>query len=287
MCAQPNWFMARSGSGGGGARTRSPRHTPPRLRQLPRLESPRPLELSPLLELLGEQLDATAHVLLLGEEDGPLRRRLTESVAPSLLPIAQALFMQPVQHNATLVIQDAHQHPLMRDNAFVKTRGIRGLVGAPLTAEDGATLGALCVWDDEAPREWGGQEVATVERWRAPLLAHIQQWRAAALADARAELQGLLLSTITDPLLVCDQRWHIAYANSPAVELVKRPLEDEPLWEALPEWRDGPEEQALRALVQTQSSAEIACQIAGAQRTHQLRAWVYPSILGVALLLHQ
>lgn len=67
-------------------------------------------------------------------------------------PREQSFCTHAVAARAALVIQDALENPLFRDNPSVTERGFRFYAGVPLMASQGDAVGTLCVLDSEPHR---------------------------------------------------------------------------------------------------------------------------------------
>lgn len=69
------------------------------------------------------------------------------------------------QHNriagVPLVINDARNDPIFKDNLAVRDLNVIAYLGIPLVTKDAYILGSFCVIDTE-PREWSAEEIATV-----------------------------------------------------------------------------------------------------------------------------
>ena len=76
---------------------------------------------------------------------------------------------------AALVVQDTHENPFFRDNALVRTQGLRFYAGVPLTARHGEVLGTLCVMD-YAPRPFTHHDLELLGLFGRRVLAAIE-WR--------------------------------------------------------------------------------------------------------------
>ncbi len=55
--------------------------------------------------------------------------------------------------DAPLVVEDAREHPAVRDNLAIRDLGVVAYLGTPLRAPSGQTLGSLCAIDS-VPRAW-------------------------------------------------------------------------------------------------------------------------------------
>ena len=71
------------------------------------------------------------------------------------------------------IVEDAREHPLMRDNLAVSELGVIGYAGMPLTTSDGFTLGSLCAIDTK-PRRWSVLELETLRDFARQIMAEIE-----------------------------------------------------------------------------------------------------------------
>ena len=78
-------------------------------------------------------------------------------------PLSHSFCQHVVLTAAPLVIADARDHPLVRDNLAVADLGVIAYAGMPLTDGAGNVLGALCAIDT-TPRNWTGTEIDTLRR---------------------------------------------------------------------------------------------------------------------------
>ncbi len=69
------------------------------------------------------------------------------------VPLSHSLCQHVVGTGATLVIDDARTHPLVRDNGGVTDLGVGAYLGVPVRSPSGHVLGSLCAIDLEA-RSW-------------------------------------------------------------------------------------------------------------------------------------
>ena len=67
-------------------------------------------------------------------------------------------FCQHVVHTGTpLRVEDAREHPLVRDNLAVRDLEVIAYLGIPLVTDDGHVIGSFCAIDAE-PREWTNED---------------------------------------------------------------------------------------------------------------------------------
>ena len=73
-------------------------------------------------------------------------------------PLSHSFCQYVAASNEPLVISDAREHPLVRDNLAVRDIGVVAYAGIPLTTTGGETLGSFCAIDDK-PRKWTSEEM--------------------------------------------------------------------------------------------------------------------------------
>ena len=78
-------------------------------------------------------------------------------------PIEESVCQHPVATGRPLIVSDARENELLRDNAAVRERGVVAYAGIPLVDPAGAVIGVLCAIDDK-PRVWSDEDVATLRR---------------------------------------------------------------------------------------------------------------------------
>ncbi|MBB2946971.1 PAS domain S-box-containing protein [Actinoplanes lutulentus] len=85
-------------------------------------------------------------------------------VAPELrhLPITHSYCRHVVESGEPLVVDDAREHPLLRDNPAVHEYHAVAYAGMPVRSPDGSVLGTLCVFDTET-RTWSETDLATLK----------------------------------------------------------------------------------------------------------------------------
>jgi signal transduction histidine kinase len=76
-------------------------------------------------------------------------------------PLSHSFCQHVVATGAPLAVEDARQHPLLRDNLAVAELGAVAYLGIPLAAADGHVLGSLCAIDT-APRAWTAEDTETL-----------------------------------------------------------------------------------------------------------------------------
>jgi signal transduction histidine kinase len=106
-----------------------------------------------------------------------------------------------------LVIDDARDTPLVRDNLAIRDLDVIAYAGVPLRTSDGAVLGTFCAIDHE-PRAWSEADIAFVREMAQSAMTEIELRSVVRqLEDARAEAEGAALAlhelqAISDAALV-------------------------------------------------------------------------------------
>lgn len=156
-----------------------------------------------------------------------------------------------------LVVSDAREHPLVRDNGAVRDDGVVAYAGVPLRMADGEVLGAFCAFD-HAPREWTEGELAILRDLAESVVTEIELRRELLRQAQTEELRtGDILDAIRDPFLVLDRAGRIRYVNQAGVALLGRPraeLHGEPFDEALTAVADA---ETARGVASIRSSGSV------------------------------
>lgn len=106
-------------------------------------------------------------------------------------PLSHSFCQHTMANGEPLVIQDAREHPVLKDNPAVPDFGVIGYLGMPLTTTDGVGLGSFCVIDHK-PREWSDQEIEIIKELALSVMTEIElkaqiKKREAAEADLRQQ----------------------------------------------------------------------------------------------------
>ena len=98
-------------------------------------------------------------------------------------PLSHSFCQHAVASREPLVVDDAREHELLRDNPAIRDIGIVAYAGIPLIDADGHALGTLCVIDSR-PRHWTTHQVQLLSDLAASVVTEI------ALAKAASRLDG-------------------------------------------------------------------------------------------------
>jgi serine phosphatase RsbU (regulator of sigma subunit) len=104
-------------------------------------------------------------------------------------PLSHSFCQHVVTSARPLVIEDAREHPLVRDNLAVPELRVIAYAGMPLVDVDGRVIGSLCAIDSR-PRRWSGADLAVLVDLAAACSATLQlqamRERAARAAEVAA-----------------------------------------------------------------------------------------------------
>lgn len=83
-------------------------------------------------------------------------------------------FCQHVVHLAEpLIVENAREHPVVRDNPAIADFGVEAYAGMPLTTRDGRVLGSFCVLDGR-PRHWSDDDIALLRDFAGSAVTEIE-----------------------------------------------------------------------------------------------------------------
>src|SRR6188472_1204376 len=74
-------------------------------------------------------------------------------------PLTHSFCQHAVAAREPLIVTDAREHPVLRDNLAIRDMGVIAYAGIPLAGPDGHALGTLCVIDSQ-PRHWTSHQIA-------------------------------------------------------------------------------------------------------------------------------
>ena len=78
-------------------------------------------------------------------------------------PLSHSFCQHVVRNDEALVVNNAPDHPLVRNNLAIADLGVIAYLGVPVYAPDQKPIGALCVIGSE-PRAWTGDEIDTMRK---------------------------------------------------------------------------------------------------------------------------
>ena len=93
-------------------------------------------------------------------------------------PLSHSFCQHAVAQREPLVVDDAREHPVLRDNPAIVDMGAVAYAGVPLVDAAGQALGTLCVIDSR-PRQWSTHQVALLADLAASVVSEIALARVA------------------------------------------------------------------------------------------------------------
>ena len=126
------------------------------------LDSPPEPRFDALTDLASQILQAPVALVSLVDEDRQFFKSclgLPEPWASQReTPLSHSFCQHAIAARKPLIIEDAREHPALRDNEAIRDLGVIAYAGIPLESDDGQPLGTLCVIDHE-PRTWTDEDV--------------------------------------------------------------------------------------------------------------------------------
>ena len=88
-------------------------------------------------------------------------------------PLSHSFCQHVVEQREPLVIEDAREHPLVRDNLAIRDLNVVAYAGIPLISSDGHDLGSFCAIDSK-PREWSVRDIMILKDLAASVMSEIE-----------------------------------------------------------------------------------------------------------------
>ena len=159
-------------------------------------------------------------------------------------PLSHSFCQHTVNSQKPLIVPDARQHALVRDNDAIRDMGVAAYAGFPLTTAGGHTLGAFCAIDTH-PRDWSLDEYEALRDLAALVMSEIelrttlrqrdelaaqnaalaqdvarQAQEKAALQTARERERGALLDATLHGIYGMDAQGRCTYVNTAGAQLL-------------------------------------------------------------------
>src|SRR3712207_4900612 len=127
-------------------------------------------------------------------------------------PLTHSFCQYIVETGEPLIIEDAREHPQLRQNLAIPDLGVIAYAGIPLTMADGQTLGTFCAIDTK-PRRWSASDLETLRDLAASAATEVQL--RISLESARTSAEALervyrereeLLGAVSDGIYTIDRQ---------------------------------------------------------------------------------
>ena len=141
-------------------------------------------------------------------------------------PLSHSFCQHVVSHAAPLIVSDAREHPLVRDNPAINEMGVVAYAGIPIQASNGQVLGSFCAIDT-LPHAWTESEIDTLRQLGELLRTELQLrealWdadRAAREAAVVASERAAVIASSTDGIYTVDTDGRCTLVNPAAADIL-------------------------------------------------------------------
>lgn len=147
-------------------------------------------------------------------------------------PLSHSFCQHVVVRNEPLVIEDARDDPLVRDNRAIDDLGVVAYAGFPILSADGQVIGSLCAIDHNV-RRWTKAELDVLRDLAS--LAHTELELRAALIDAEADAREAqqatsertaVIESSSDGIYTVNLAGHCTLANHAASTILGYSMEE-------------------------------------------------------------
>ena len=136
--------------------------------------------------------------------------------APRTMSLAETAMLA----KTPVAIEDAREHPLVKNNPIIPEWGVVSYAGVPLQTKDGHAIGSVYV-ADRVPRAWTEQELAALTT--IAIAAETEIALRIALKDAEHARSAMrtMLQQIPYALFTVDRSWRFTFANDKSEDLLR------------------------------------------------------------------
>ena len=286
------------------------------LRELGLLDSPAEKAFDRLARLASRLLHAPVALVSLVDADRQFFKSCIGLPEPwsswRETPLSHSFCQHTVAAHEPLVISDARDHPLVRDNLAIRDLNVVAYLGIPLTMPNGETIGSFCVIDS-VPRTWAQEEIDTMRELATSMISEITlralqrtleaqvEERTAELGRANKALEASdaearagqaqiaeVLERITDGFVALDREWRYTYINRRGAEFFGRLPEEligKHIWIEFPEGMGQPFQLAYERAMVEQVPIQIEEYYAPWNRWFENR--IYPSPEGISIFYQE
>jgi PAS domain S-box-containing protein len=196
-----------------------------------------------------------------------------------------------IHQKGVMVVEDAQEDDRFDDNPLVTgSPHIRFYAGAPLTASNGARLGALCLLDDE-PRAFSTNDQEMLADLAGVVMDELNlRHYASDLDDSRkahrelSEQRRRILESITDAFVALDDDWTLTYVNAQAEALLDRSREElrgKNLWDEFPDAIGSTFQDRYETALEEQTTVEFVEHYPPLDRWFEVKAFPFEGGLSV------
>jgi diguanylate cyclase (GGDEF)-like protein/PAS domain S-box-containing protein len=133
-------------------------------------------------------------------------------------PLSHSFCKYVARDRAPLVVGDARQHPVLRDNPAIRDHSVIAYAGIPLVVEDQA-IGAFCVIDDK-PREWRQEKIQILQDLADSVVSEIRLRMALQSERDAQALTAAIVESMGDACIAIDPSRKFVLVNPAASRLL-------------------------------------------------------------------
>ena len=134
-------------------------------------------------------------------------------------PLTHSFCQHVVGSGEPLVISDAREHPLVRENLAIDELGVIAYAGFPIATNEGAVIGSLCAIDDK-PHEWTEAELTVLRELAAFANTELALRGARRQAEQAAIDRLAVIESSTDGIYTLDLAGRCTLVNSAAAAIL-------------------------------------------------------------------
>jgi two-component system cell cycle sensor histidine kinase/response regulator CckA len=210
------------------------------LRRAELLDTPPEAQFDRLTQLAAQLLHVPVAVVALIDADREFLKSAvglpTEYTKRREIPRASSLAEMALRAKAPLAIEDAREHPLVKDNPIVPEWGVVSYAAIPLETKDGHAIGSIYV-ADKVPRVWTNAEIAALSTIAIAAESEIALRMALKDAERSRTAMKTMLERVPYAVVTVDKKWRLTFGNDKAQGLLgssPAPLIGIDLWTACP-----------------------------------------------------
>ena len=148
------------------------------------------------------------------------------------MPLSHPFCPYVVATAEPLVVDDAREHPQIRDNLAIPDLGVIAYAGVPLATQDGHVLGSFCAIDHQ-PRQWSEEDISLLRDLAASVMTEVAL-RADIIERQHAEEElervsvrnKLILESAAEGIYGLDTNGFTTFANPAAAALLGYTMEE-------------------------------------------------------------
>ena len=140
-------------------------------------------------------------------------------------PLSHSFCQHVVNSGSPLIIPDAREHPLVRENLAIVDLNVVAYAGIPLRDSDGHVLGSFCAIDSQ-PRHWTDEEIGILSDLAESVMTEIELRATAERADRERRERTALLESTDHGIYGIDLQGRCTFVNRAGAALLGYEVEE-------------------------------------------------------------